>query len=140
MQNVSFGKMILDGPIVAMIKHCSKNNIGKKISKGTFFHTNWLEMQPTQWGHGFTHHSRVKKKDYQKQKHIRTLYNLISKWWWKGFLEFWKDRGRSYWRYWIYHYEIYQMWLWFTFGCLHANKNHTCPLMWFLSQNVFIIF
>jgi hypothetical protein len=45
-------------------------------------------MQPTQSGHGFTHHSRVKKKDYQKQKHIETLYNLISKWWWKGFLEF----------------------------------------------------
>jgi hypothetical protein len=141
MQNVSFWTIILDGPVVAKIKHCSKNStLAKRITIGAFFHTNWLEMQPTQWGHGFTHHSRVKKKDYQKQKHAGTSHNLIPRWRWKRFLEFRKDNGRSYWRYWIYHYKIYQMCSWLTFGCLHVNKSHTCPLMWFLSQNIFIIF
>jgi hypothetical protein len=46
-----------------------------------------LEMQPTQWSHGFVHHSRVRKKDCQEQKYIRTSYNLIFRWQ-KGFWGF----------------------------------------------------
>ncbi len=34
-------------------------------------------MQPTQWSHGFTHHSKVRKKDCQEWKHIGTSYNLM---------------------------------------------------------------
>ncbi len=80
-----------------------KFDIAKKIMKGAFL---LFKLIPR---------SRARKKYCEEQKHIGISYNLIPEWWWKRVLEFWKDNGRSYWKDWICHYEIYQRWLWLAF-------------------------